>query len=308
MKSFYLAVAAKSFQKNDSLMNYLQSSLKKIPFNIKVKAITNLSEAKDAQAILLGKQLLGQDELKFLKSLKVVSKYGVGLDNVSLEPLAENSVDLLFAPGVNASYVAEHALGLTLSLLRGITHNHHKLNQGVWHKNGGSSLFRKKVFIIGLGAVGLEVARLFAGFDCELGYHDIRNREDEALKAGCKNFSLHDGLKWCDIATLHVSKNPSSLKMISSLELSFLKDKVLINTSRGGVIHQEALLTQLKSSNLRAALDVFESEPLISDHEFMGLENIVLTPHTAANSVESQWAMGVASVDLLCEWFQGNQL
>ena len=96
--------------------------------------------------------------------------------------------------------------------------------------------------------------------------------------------------------------------MISHEELKHLEGKILLNTSRGGVVHQEALLTSLKASKLSAGLDVFESEPLLDDHMLKGLDNVVLTPHTAANSVESQWAMGVASVDLLCEWFQGNQL
>lgn len=261
-----------------------------------------LEALQGATGWLVGRESVSEEILIQLPQLKVLAKYGVGLDNVDIEACERLQVTLGWEAGVNRDAVAEHTLGLILGLCRRISRNSHYLSQGRWVKDGGTNLTGRNVAIIGLGHIGKRVAEILQPFRCSLAYHDIVDQEAWVKNSGL-NLKYMDWptiLTWADIISFHVPLTPETYHMLDINGLEQTRPGVyIINTSRGPVIDQEALKHCLKVGRIAGAgLDVFENEPL-EDKELYSLENVVLTPHTAGNSQEAVREMGEASIRAL---------
>ncbi len=253
---------------------------------------------KGASGWLIGREHCSLKLLEFLvPELRVISKYGVGLDNIDLDACRALGIEVNFEPGVNRYAVAEHALGLMISLLRQIDRNSAFLHKGIWNKNGGVSLIGKKVGIVGLGKIGCALAEMLQPFGCELGYCDVADRSEAARQFNLNEFRFEDLLSWADVLTFHVPLTALTKHMLNYRTLELVKPGVyIINTSRGEVINQGDLRVALMSGQVAGAgLDVFEKEPL-TDKTFYQMENLILTPHTAGNSLEAVSAMGMAAI------------
>lgn len=270
-----IAVLPKSFWNNEILMEELKAAFPN-------ERVSNW--ACDADAAIIGLNKVDDLFLSRHPKIKVISKYGVGMDNIDLEACKRRWVRVASTPGVNAPYVAEHTLGLMLSLLRNI---HKGINE--WAKEGGTSLQDRTVGIIGLGAVGSHVERLVQKFGAQCFHNDI----DSGLT---KEYLFEN----CDVITLHVPLTPLTKHLVNAQTLALMKPwSVLINTSRGGVVDQKALKEALKNKKIAgAALDVFEDEPCLDD-ELLNMENVVCTPHIAGNSKQAVLAMGRAAIENL---------
>lgn len=252
---------------------------------------------RGARAWLIGREEATKSVLSRLNGLKVLAKYGVGLDNIDCEACTKYGISLGWEAGINSDPVAEHTLGLMLSLCRRISWNAHRLAVGIWHKDGGVSLSGRKVGIVGLGHIGKRVAELLQAFHCSVAYYDILDQSAWAIDRGLKQMDWLSLLAWSEILTFHVPLTPSTYHMLNIDTLKLTRSGVyIVNTSRGPVIDQSALKQFLINGHIAGAgLDVFEEEPLL-DKDLFSLNNVVLTPHTAGNSKEAVQAMGSAAI------------
>lgn len=226
--------------------------------------------------------------------LKMIQRSGVGLDSLDLNAIRERNIPLYVNEGVNARSVAEHTLMLILATLRKITSVDAKTKDGQWVKHdigiGCNDLYEKQVGLIGLGSIGRHVAEMLKGFGARVVYYK-RNplpREEEA-RLGVKYVKFNDLLKSSDIISLHCPVSAETSGMISRNEIARTKKGVVfINTARGGLIDEGALLDALNNGQVSAAgLDVFDKEPLPSDHPFLKQDNLVLTPHIGGITAET---------------------
>jgi len=260
--------------------------------------------AGEADALLVGRDRITDKILSALPQLKIIAKYGVGLDNIDQEALKRHSVKLGWTAGVNRRSVAE----LTLSFMLGLCHNVFKggwaLKQGQWVKDGGHMLKDKTVGIVGCGNIGKEVVRLLKPFECRVWIRDILEMSDFCNETGAFEKSLDEVLTGADIISMHVPLTEQTRHMINAATLSQMQPTaLLINTSRGDVVDQVALKEVIiKETIAGAALDVFSQEPP-EDMELLAHPHLMVTPHIGGNAVEAVEAMARAAFQHLKDNF-----
>ena len=223
--------------------------------------------------------------------LRVIGRAGIGLDNIETGTAREKGITILNTPEATAEAAAELTLGLILSLVRNIAQADCAMKDKKWTKNElmGTELKDKTLGIIGLGNIGERVAKLGKAFGMHILVHKRSPPDPDLMKElQAKFVQLPNLLSNSDVVTIHVPYTPQTHHMIGEKELSLMKNgSYLVNTSRGAIIEQEALLKALKSGKLGAALDVYEIEPPI-DWTLMQMPNVVCTPHIGAQTAEAQ--------------------
>jgi D-3-phosphoglycerate dehydrogenase / 2-oxoglutarate reductase len=227
--------------------------------------------------------------------LRVIGRAGVGVDNIELEPATRKGIAVMNTPGANAVAVAEHTIGLMLSMARFIPRANELMHAGKWEKKSlqGTELRGKTLGIVGLGKIGLEVAKRARTFGMEIVAHDPFVSAAIAKDNGIHLASLDEVYGASDYLSLHVGLTPQTQNMINAESIKKMKKGMrLVNCARGELIDETALAAGLKEGQLAAAaLDVFVSEPL-KDSPLQKMENVVLTPHIAGSTNEAQEAVG----------------
>ena len=258
------------------------------------------NNSKNIHGLIVGHQVINASFLNFFPDLKVLSKYGVGVDNIDFDSCQKRSVSALYTPGVNKDYVAEHCLGLIISMMRRISFSDRLVRSGKWERNGGESLFGKTVGIIGFGNIGTTLAQLLKGFNCRVLANDILKKEAEASHLKVELLSLDQLLEKSDIVSMHVPLTGLTKGMCN--ESFFRKMKIgayFVNAARGKIMNPASLEKFLVNGHLTAAsCDVFPDEP-VRDFGLANLENFISTPHIAANCIESKNAMALSAAKLL---------
>ena len=302
-----VAVTPPSFCRSESLRSQLSSLF---PDTVYSEKNNYLSESElvefliGAEAAIIGRDPVTQSALDALPELKMISKYGVGLDNLDLDAIRKKGVELAVTAGTNKRSVAE----LTLSFMIGLCHNifisAERMKKGEWIREGGQDLSGKTIGIIGCGNVGKEVIKLLKPFGCKILINDIEDRSRYCREHDVSESSFDDLIKTSDIVSLHVPLTNLTKNMMDENALRAMKKNAfLINTSRGPVVNPSHLHRALVSGEiLGAALDVFCSEPP-GDMEFLKLPNLMVTPHIGGNSVEAVEAMGKGAIDNLAKFF-----
>lgn len=224
------------------------------------------------------------------KKLKIVARAGVGIDNIDVKAAEEKGVRVIYAPEASKTAVAELVIGLMLCWARKIPQAYKEMKEGKWDREKfiGTELKGKTLGVIGVGRIGGEVALKALAFGMRvLGYDLVRREEME--RAGVRYVDLPTLLKEADFVSIHVPLNSQTERMIGEKELSLMKPTaVLINTSRGKIVDERALVKALKERKIAGAcLDVFEEEPT-KNLELLSLEQVIPTPHLGASTVESQ--------------------
>ncbi|MFN3672237.1 MAG: 2-hydroxyacid dehydrogenase, partial [Bosea sp. (in: a-proteobacteria)] len=237
---------------------------------------------------------VGGEVLRAAKRLKLLHKWGVGVDNLDVEAARACGIAVARTTGSNAVPVAEFTLGLTLAALRFIAYGHAELKQGEWR--GGRlpgetfMLSGKTVGIVGFGAIGQNVARLLRGFGCTILYNK-RTPLSPAEEAahGARYATLPDILAQADVITLNCPLTPQTTGLIDAAAFAQMKPTaVLVNVARGGVVVESDLLAALQARRIAgAAMDVFSVEPLPADSPLLTLDNLVVTPHLAAIAADN---------------------
>jgi len=260
---------------------------------------------KNADAAIVGMENINDNILSKANRLKIISKYGVGLDNIEQDSLKRRNITLAWKSGVNKRSVAELTLCFMLGLSRNIFYSGFKLKQAEWRKNGGSQLTGKTIGIIGCGNIGSDVIQMMSPYNCKVLVNDIVSKDIFCKKHNAKQTSLDVLVMESDIVSLHIPLTEITNKMVDEIFIKKMKPtSFLINTSRGDIVDQSALHSALKKCAIAgAALDVFEEEPPI-DQKFLSLPNLMVTPHIGGNAIEAVEAMGNAAIDNLVSFFK----
>ncbi len=245
----------------------------------------------DADYAIAGQVAVSGDVLRAARKLKLLHKWGVGVDNLDLEAARALGVKVARTTGSNAIPVAEFALGLALAALRAIALGNAELKQGHWRGMGGLpvqtyTLTGKTVGIIGFGAIGKTLARILKGFSCTVIYNKrTRLSLEEEAELGVTYASTADLLARADVVSLNCPLTDQTRGLINKASLQTMKPSaVLVNVARGGVVAEDDLVWGLQNRVIgAAAMDVFETEPLPADSPLLQkLDNLVVTPHLAA--------------------------
>ena len=262
--------------------------------------IQNLKEQlKDVDGILLRTTRLDKEILQHCDNLKIISRHGVGYDNVDLDFLNENKIALCITSTSNAVSVAEHVLSFFIYLTKKLSLSDSLVKEGNFEKRSQLpnffELYKKKVLIIGFGRIGKEVAKRCLGFDMEVYVYDPFLDNEIIIRNQCIPIEKNQGLAIADFITIHLPLNGDTKNFISQTELNVMKKKsILVNTSRGGIVNENDLCIALESKKIQGAgMDVFVSEPPESNHPFFKLDNILLTPHNAALTLECRERMSL---------------
>ena len=306
-----VAVASRSFSKNDDLVKNLQSKYSSVILNNFGKTLQGdelVNFLMPATKAIIGIEELTEPVLDKLSKLKVISKYGVGLNNLDLKLLKKRNIRLGFTPGVNKQSVAELTLTLILIGLKKIQDNNIDIINGNWSQEKGSELYGKNIGLLGFGNIGQKLVSLLQPFDCKISFFDEKkfSKEDISNISSNLNFepnlikqmSLQQVLKESDILSIHLPLNASTENIISLEELNELRSNVcIVNTARGGIVNEKDLYIFL-SENPRsyAGFDVYKEEPAINNPLFK-LKNFFGTSHRSSLTNEGILSMGMAAIN-----------
>jgi len=306
-----IAVASRSFSKNDFLVAHLKESYSTVILNDSNKTLQGdllVQFLKPATKAIIGIEEISDSVLSQLPKLKVISKYGVGLDNIDLEILKRRNIKLGFSSGINKQSVAELTLALILIGLKKIQGNNIDILNGNWSQEKGSELFGKTIGLLGFGNIGKTLSSLIQPFKCNILFFDERDYSEEDLKAISEEFDLDTQsldqttleivLAKSDILSIHLPLVPETKNIISTKELNQLKPNIcIINTARGGIVNEEDLYTfLLENPTAFAGFDVYKEEPAL-DNPLLNLPNFFGTSHRSSLTNEGINSMGMAAIN-----------
>ncbi|MEJ5186053.1 MAG: NAD(P)-dependent oxidoreductase [Candidatus Geothermincolales bacterium] len=268
-----------------------------------------LERISKAHAVFLDWSRLTPEVLMRCENLEIVSYIGVGAANfVDLEEATRLGIAVTNTPDYGNRSVAEHALGLLLAVARNIARGDRDLRRGEWTSwdREGIQLAGRRIGLLGLGAVGTEMARLCRALDMEVFYHDPHRRPEMEELATYVEFD--ELFASCEIVSLHVALTPETVNLVGKRELDLMPEgAILVNTSRGEVLDLKALADALREGKLRGAgLDNFPGEPTPDLSELVGLENVVMTPHIAFNTREAKNRMTEIAVENVVRFYRGT--
>jgi len=271
-----------SLLKNNSL--FLKKNTKRRKLN-QSELIQDLS---DCVGVIAGTEEYREDVISKLNKLKVISRLGVGTDNIDINYALSKGIKIFTTENGPYEAVAELVITYILSFYRHINQSFIDLKNGIWNKRTGYLLSGKTVGIIGFGNIGKQVARLLQPFNCQILTFDLLRDKDFEINYGVKFVDINELLKKSNIITLHLNLNPKTRHFINQSTISKMKkDCLLINTSRGEIIDEKSLYNNLSKGHLLGAcLDVFENEPY--NGLLRELDNVLLTPHIGSYARETR--------------------
>lgn len=244
---------------------------------------------KDYHGVVCGDDQFTKKVLIKAKNLKVISKWGTGLDSIDLDYAKKIGIKVYNSPGGFTAGVAQLAIAMLLAISRNIINTHNEMRKGEWPKLQGFLLSGRTLGIIGYGNIGQKISEMISGFKMKVVFNDKKNISNKILKKN-KVFFLNKKklIETSDIIILCVDLNKSSKNLINKKDFFLMKKNVIIiNISRGQVINQKALLNALKNKKVYAAgLDVFENEPLEKNNKLFKYKNCIFSSHNAFNTYE----------------------
>ena len=247
------------------------------------------------------------------KNLKVISRHGVGYDNVDLNYIKENNITLLITATANAVAVAEHVIYMMLSISKSINQYDQEVRIGNFKKNASSiktlELFNKEILIVGFGRIGQSLIKRCKGFDMKVTVFDpFVNKEVIEKFGGRKIDNLDQGLKDCDYLSLHVPLTKETKNLIDYSKLKYMKrEAIIINTARGGIIKEDDLNKALNENRIfGAGLDVFEKEPVDNNNSLLTNKKVLLSPHSATFTEECKSRMSLETTKNIIDFFKNK--
>lgn len=264
------------------------------PYNRILTQNEMIKEIEDVDAIIVGVDPLNSEVLIHAKKLKIISKYGVGLDNVDTNYAKAKNIEVTITSGANSDAVADFAFTLMLSAARNIIPIDSGCRKMKWNKITSIGVYGKTLGLIGMGNIGKEVAKRALGFGMKIIAYDMFQDLDFAHKNNIEYVTINRILREADFVSLHLPLTDETRYIIGEKELKLMKkNAVIVNTARGGLIEEEALYYALKNHDIwGAGIDVFETEPP-KNVKLLELDNIVIGSHCAASTVEAVDNMGI---------------
>jgi D-3-phosphoglycerate dehydrogenase len=298
-----IAVTSRSFSGHPTLRAELASWFPQVGFNETGRTLEGdelLAFLRAHDAAIIATERIDAKLIGALPELRMLSKYGVGLDRIDLEALRAHGVALASTPGVNRRSVAELALTFALCLLRDFVSSSAGVKAGKWAGTTGHTLSGRVVGIVGLGNIGKELARLLVPFGCTIHANDVVSDPEFCRAHGVREVSLDELLVRSELVTLHVPLTEQTRNLIGREAFSRMRPGAfLINTSRGAVVDEAALLDALERGTLAgAASDVFVVEPP-DNAALLQHPRFLATPHVGGSTDEAVLAMGRAAIEQL---------
>ena len=237
--------------------------------------------------------------------LKVISKYGIGLDKIDLKSAKEFNIKVCNTPGVNHVAVSEHILALLFTYYKNIHLENEITKKGKWKRLIGNEIFKKRIGILGFGRIGKELAIRCKAFGLDVTVYDVVLDHDFLSKNDLNYVNnLEDLIIDIDILALTLPLNKFTKGIINEKLISKANNKlVIVNTSRALIVDQEFLINNLRNNKIKAYLtDVLEVEPMIENHPLLDFENVIITPHTGSRTYESVQRQGLMAVNNLIKF------
>ncbi|MDO8680124.1 MAG: phosphoglycerate dehydrogenase [Acidobacteriota bacterium] len=296
-----IVVASRSFARNPALRAELTARYPDATFTTSPTVLAGgelINFLRGHERAIVGLEQIDEAVLAQVPELRVISKYGVGLDGLDLDAIAARGVKLAWTGGVNRRSVSELTLAFAIALLHRVPESGATLRAGTWQPLVGRQLTGRTVGIIGCGFVGQDLVRLLAPFECRVLARDIRDYPEFYAGNLVEPVPLDRLLAEAEIVTLHVPLDASTRGMIGGAELARMrKGTFLINAARGGLVDEAALEAALASGHLAgAACDVYQLEP-DANPRLLALPTFMGTPHIGGSSEEAQLAMGRAAIE-----------
>ena len=267
----------------------------------------------DFDACTLRVSRLDEKILKYCNKLKVISRHGVGYDNVDLDYVRKNNISLLITATANAVAVAEHVIYMMLSVSKSINQYDQEVRLGNFKKNAQNiktfELFNKEILIIGFGRIGQNLIKRCKGFDMNVKVYDPFVDEKTILNHGGKKITnLEEGLNKCDYLSLHVPLTEKTKNLIDFSKLKIMKkNSIIINTARGGIINENDLNKALNEKIIfGAGLDVFNVEPVDIKNPLLKNNRVLLSPHSATFTEECKSRMSIETVKNIIDFFENK--
>lgn len=297
-----ILVTPTSYAKNDpTLRSKLEAEVSEVVYNTTGHPLSSselMEMITGCNGYIAGLDDIDRNVIEAAHQLKVISRYGVGVDKVDLDAAKENGIVVTNTPGANSVSVAELTIGLIISLARMIPAASEATKTGEWPRMSGLTLAGKVIGLLGFGAIGKNVARRLQGFDCTVIAYDPAYDSATGEDLGVQ-FRLRDEIiSEADFLSLHIPLTSDTQGMVNTAFLRQMKPGAfLVNTSRGELIDEGGLLGVLTSGQLRgAALDVFAQQPPGTDNPLLALPQVIATPHMGAHTDGATNAMGWAAM------------
>ncbi len=252
------------------------------------------------------------DIIDMAANMKLIGRAGAGVDNIDIEAATRKGIIVMNTPGGNTVSAAEHACGMILASARNIPQAHGEMKQGIWDKKKwmGVELEGKTLSIIGVGKIGREVAKRMQAFGMRTIGYDPMLPDEFATKLDIELLTLSENFKQADFITVHSSLNESTKNLICKETIDLMKPDVrIINCARGGIINEYDMAQAVKDGKMAsAAMDVFAEEPINENNPLTELQNVIMTPHIAASTVEAQIKVAKQIAEQIVEWNKSKQL
>ncbi|MGE4293548.1 MAG: phosphoglycerate dehydrogenase [Desulfovibrio sp.] len=296
-----VAVASRSFSKHPDLRREMQARYANVTFNETGRSLSGeelVGFLRGHDMAVTALERLTDELFAALPELKIIGKYGVGLDMIDFAALEKHGVKIGWTGGVNKRSVSELVVSFAIALLHRVPEGHHHVRGGGFKQLKGRQLTGRTVGIIGCGHVGKDLTLLLKAFNCTVLANDILDFPDFYAEHNVQPVGLEELLQRSEVVTLHTPLDDSTRGILNAQRLNLMRrDAVLINIARGGLIDEAELKAMLMDGRLAgAAVDVFSPEPP-EDMEFLNLPNVIVTPHIGGSSEEAILAMGLAAID-----------
>jgi len=296
-----IAVTSRSFSRHPVLRAELEARYGQVTFNdagLQLDGSVLIDYLRGHEKAITALERIDGALLDAVPELKVISKYGVGVDMIDADALAKRGVRLGWTGGVNRRSVSELVISCAIALLRHVPAASQEVQDGTWRQHVGGYLSGRTVGIIGCGHIGKDLTPLLRAFRCTVLAHDILDFPDFYRAHDVRRLSPEDLLCKSDIVTVHLPLDDSTRNFLSAERLELMKPTaILINAARGGLVDEGKLKHMLMNDQLTgAAFDVFATEPP-DDMELLNLPNFLATPHIGGSAEEAILAMGRAAID-----------
>lgn len=272
-----------------------------------------LDELQDADAFIVRIAKCDKNVIENSPKLKVIGRTGVGYDSVDVEAATKAGIPVVITPGANNRSVAEHAVGMMFAIAKNFIEAETEMKKGNWNIRDAKKSFEllgKKVGFIGLGAIGKQAQQICHAIGMKTAGYDPFLSREKMEEFGCAYYEdYHDMIKECDFISIHVPLSDKTRDMIGKKELESMKSTaVLINCSRGGIVNEKELVEALNHGIIAAAgMDVFEEEPPSPDNPLLHAKNLLISPHSAAQTKEAVINMALMCVEGCLAVLKGEQ-
>lgn len=296
-----VAVFSRSFSADTVLTELLRSRVERVTLNETGRTLAGdelTAFAAGHDAVIVALEKVDDALLAGMPDVRIISKYGVGIDNVDLQACSQRSIAVGWTGGVNKRSVSELALGFMIGLLRNLNTAREEVRSGSWKQTRGRQLSSLVVGIVGCGHAGQDLARMLRFMGSTVLVHDLRDLSDFCRETGAEQVDLDTLVARSDVFSLHLPLTPRTRGIISRDRLAAMKPgSILVNTARGGLIDEAAAADALDSGQLAgAAFDVFEMEPP-GDNVLIRHPKVLVSPHVGGSTNECVLAMGQAAIE-----------